>query len=309
MLPSINLPLNLLVYTSFVDVGYELLASKQVPLQIQQIFLKKIVYQYWNARELNNVGYRGAYLLQATPEHWLFGWLYYDEWDNTSEHYIPYFICYHLAEALHTLSIEKICACLQKGPVSLVDRCNFSTPLEPLILQDLSSYQEVKPGVAIPWATRQQIYRNFKQGQLTDLFILFQQIKRETELLLPVLEEESVANNRTPVSEEELVVKERQNEYFTVQPLSSEIDRKIELVLPIASEEWLAQDTTNNVHSLLPNRNFLWLLGISFGMFTSAMVVILFFVFFYTIRLIHLQPIQSPSPSVIPRNNLTFRKS
>jgi hypothetical protein len=308
MLPSINLPLNPLVYTSFMDVGYELLASEQVPLQIQQIFLKKIVYQYWNARELNTVGYRAAYLLQAAPEHWLFGWLYYDEWDSTGEHYVPYFICYHLAEVLHTLSLEKICACLQKGPVSYIDRRNFSTPLEPLILQDLSSYQEVKPGVAIPWDTRQHVYRNFKQGQLTDLFILFQEIKRETELLLPVAEA-SVTNNRTPVPEEELVVEDRQIEDSTVQPLISEINREIELLLPSLPEEWLAKDTTTNIPSLLPNRNFLWLFGISFGIFTSAIVAILFFIFFFTIKLIPLQPIQSPSPSVIPRNNLTFRSS
>ncbi|KAF3888824.1 MULTISPECIES: hypothetical protein [Nostocales] len=296
MLPSMNLSLDLLVYTSFMDVGYELLASDRVPLQIQQTFLRRIVYQYWNARELKTVGYRAAYLLQVAPEHWLFGWLYYNEWDSTSEHYIPYFICYYLAESLHALSIEKICACLQKGPVSLVERHTFSTSLEPLILEDLSSYQEVKPGVAIPWEVRQQIYRNFKQGQLTDLFILFQEIEKETELLQPVLLED-------------LVVEDRTTEDSTlphVLPVP-ETDRELELLLPIPHEEWLAKDKTTNARALLPDRNFLLLLGISFGMFTSIIVIILFFVFFYTLRLIPIQHNPSPTPSVIPSNNLTFR--
>ncbi len=247
-----DLPLNQLVYTSFSYVGFGLLTSEQVPLHIEQTFLKQVVYRHWNAFEHENHSYRAAYLLQITPEDWLFGWLYNDERDDIDRSRIPHFICYHLREALYAFCIEKICACLQKGPVELVDHHSFSNSLEPLILKDVSSYQEARPGVLISWEVRQQIHMNLKQGNLTDLFI--------------------------PVKEHQ---------------------RLIERSLPVEPQQVVAKDKSPDNGSLVLNRNFILLLGISFGIITSLVVTALIYIFFITS--VRIQPTQSPSQNALPR--------
>lgn len=202
-----DLPLNLLVYTSFTNVGFELLTSEQVPLDIQQTFLKKVVFRYWKAFECRNHSDRAAYLLQVTLEDWLFGWLYNDEWDNTNYSHIPYFICYHLTKPLHSFQVEKVCACLQKGPLTLVERHKFSNSLKPLILKDVSSYQEAKPGVLISWETRQQIHMNLKQGKFIDLFIPAKEHEGVIELSLPVESQELFTADKS--AENDLLVLRR----------------------------------------------------------------------------------------------------
>lgn len=124
----------------------------------------------------------------------------YNVLDDTSHSHLPYFHCYYLAEPLYTLRKEKVCACLQKGPVALVDRHNFSEPLEPLILKDLNHYQAAKLGVVIPWEVREQIYTNLKQGKLIDIFI-------------PVNEEQMVSYLPAPVQPQQQVTQDHSGDY------------------------------------------------------------------------------------------------
>ncbi|NMF63845.1 hypothetical protein DP113_01075 [Brasilonema octagenarum UFV-E1] len=264
-----DLPLNLLVYTSFTNVGFELLTSEQVPLDIQQTFLKKVVFRYWKAFECRNHSDRAAYLLQVTLEDWLFGWLYNDEWDNTNYSHIPYFICYHLTKPLHSFQVEKVCACLQKGPLTLVERHKFSNSLKPLILKDVSSYQEAKPGVLISWETRQQIHMNLKQGKFIDLFI-------------PAKEHEGVIELSLPVESQELFTADKSALNPTLLPLIpvTEKRRISEVSLPVESQELFTADKSAENDLLVLRRNFILLLGIGFGVITSLAVIVFIYVFF-----------------------------
>ncbi|MBW4593858.1 MAG: hypothetical protein KME46_13320 [Brasilonema angustatum HA4187-MV1] len=264
-----DLPINVLVYTKFTNVGFELLTSKQVSLDIQQTFLKKVVFRHWNAFECRNHSDRAAYLLQVSLEDWLFGWLYNDEWDNTNYSYIPYFICYHLTKPLHSFQVEKVCACLQKGPLALVDRHNFSNSLKSLILKDVSSYQEAKPGVLISWETRQQIHINLKQGKFIDLFI-------------PAKEHERVIELSLPVESQELFTADKSAENPTLLPLIpvTEKRRIREVSLPVESQELFAADKSAENNLLVLHRNFILLLGIGFGVITSLAVIVFIYVFF-----------------------------
>ena len=282
-----DLSVNQLVYTSFSYVGFGLLTSEQVPLHIEQTFLKQVVYRYWNAFEHENHSYRAAYLLQITPEDWLFGWLYNDERDDIDRSHIPHFICYHVREALYAFCIEKICACLQKGPVELVDHHNFSNSLEPLILKDVSSYQEAKPGVLISWEVRQQIHMNLKQGKLTDIFI---PVKEHETLIEPL-----------PVEPQQVVAKDKSPDNGSLLPLIplKEHQRLIERSLPVEPQQVVAKDKSADNGSLVLNRNFILLLGISFGIITILVVTALIYVFFITS--VRNQPTQSPSQNALPR--------
>ncbi|WP_017315476.1 hypothetical protein [Mastigocladopsis repens] len=316
--------LNQLIYTSFTDVGFALLTSEQVPLQIQQTFLKQIVYQHWNAFERENQSYRAAYLFQVTLEHCLFGWLYNNEWDDIDRTHIPYFICYHLTEPLYALAIEKVCACLQKGPVKLVDRHSFSNSVEPLTLKDVSSYQEAKPGVLISWETRQQIHTNLKQGILTNLFIPVKEKERGIELSLPVQPQELVTTDNSaddhsliplipvkekergielslPVQPQELVTTDNSADNHSLIPLIpvKEKERGIELSLPVQPQELIAKDNSADNHSLALDRNSILLLGISFGIITGLAVTVLIYVFLHMTSVLN-QPTQSPSQSALP---------
>ncbi|MGH8002241.1 MAG: hypothetical protein ACREPR_23130 [Brasilonema sp.] len=285
-----DLPLNQLVYTSFIDVGFGLLTSEQIPLHIQQAFLKEVVYRHWNAYEQTSPSYRAAYLLQVTPEDWLFGWLYNNEWDEIDRNHIPYFICYHLTEPLYAFRIEKVCACLQKGPVELINRHSFSNSLEPLILKDVNSYQEARPGVLIPWEARQQIHMNLKQGKLIDLFIPVQEHER-------IIEERSLL-----VQSQELLVKDKSADNFSLLPSIpvKEHERVIEeRSLPIQFQELIVKDKTADNHSLVIDRNSILLIGISFGIFTSLAVTVLIYVFIHMTSALK-QPTQSPSLNGIP---------
>jgi|GEM_PF-6680236 len=235
-----DLSVNQLVYTSFSYVGFALLTSEQVPLEIEQTFLKQVVYRYWNAFEHENHSYRAAYLVQITPEDWLFGWLYNDERDDIDRSHIPHFICYHLREPLYAFCIEKICACLQKGPVELVDHHSFSNSLKPLILKDVSSYQEARPGVVISWEVRQQIHINLKQGKLTDLFIPVKEDERLIERSLSVEPQEILAKDKSPDN----------GSLLALIPLK-EHQTLIERSLSVEPQEILAKDKSPDNGSLL----------------------------------------------------------
>ena len=172
-----------LVYTSFPRVGYRVLASAKVPMEIQQAFIQQIVYQYWDAYNPPKSGYRGAYLHQVTPEHTLFGWLYNDGLDDLGRSHLPYFICYYLPELLHAVQLENIFTCLQRGPVALIDRQSLPDTLETIVIPDLSSYQPARIGVAIPSDVRNCSHIiALQHNRLLDIFVPVNEPDTVTEL-------------------------------------------------------------------------------------------------------------------------------
>lgn len=166
-----HLLLGQLVYTSFTGMGFRLLASAQVPTEIQQAFMERVASQRWDSYEPPKSGYRAVYLHQVTPDHSLFGWLYNDGADDLGRRDVPYFICYYLAGPLHAVKLENIFTCLHKGPVALIDRHSISTTLEAIVVRNLWSYQPVRPGVAIALGVRRQSHIALNQRELLDLFV------------------------------------------------------------------------------------------------------------------------------------------
>ena len=159
-----------LVYTSFDGMGFRLLASAQVPTEIQQVFIERVAYQHWDSYDPPKSGYRAVYLYQVTPEHSLFGWLYNDGADDMDRCHVPYFMCYYLAGPLHAVQLENIFTCLQKGPVALIDRHNIPATLDNIVLRNFWSYQPTRPGVAIALDVRRHSHIALNQGELLDLF-------------------------------------------------------------------------------------------------------------------------------------------
>ena len=163
--------LDQLVYTSFAGMGFRLLAGEQVPTEIQEAFMERVVSQRWDSYAPPKSGYRAVYLHQVTPEQSLFGWLYNDGVDDMKRTHLPYFICYYLRSPLHRIQLENIFTCLHKGPVALADRQSLPASLETLVLQNFWTYQPVRSGVAIPLAVRKRSHIVLKQGELLDVFV------------------------------------------------------------------------------------------------------------------------------------------
>ncbi|MBD2254561.1 WD40 repeat domain-containing protein [Nostoc parmelioides] len=166
-------PLNLgqLVYTSFAIAGLRTVASKEVPPEIQQAFLEKVVYQYWDAYNPPSAGYRAAYLFQVTSEDNLFGWLYNDGLDDFGRNDVPYFLCYYLPGKLHPSQLENIFICLCTGPLTIIDRQNLPASLKSLVTPNLWSYQPTRAGVKIPKQVIEQSQIALKQKELLNLFV------------------------------------------------------------------------------------------------------------------------------------------
>jgi len=160
-----------LVYTSFPGVGFRSLTSAQVSPQIQQAFLEQIVYQYWDSYNPPEFGFRAAYLYQVTLEQTLFGWLFNDGLDDLGRSHVPYFICYCLPKPLHVSQLEKIFACLQRGPVMLINRQYVPATIESLFALDSLDYQPARRGVGIPLEVRKHGYAALQQGSLLNLFV------------------------------------------------------------------------------------------------------------------------------------------
>ncbi|BAY39224.1 WD-40 repeat protein [Nostoc sp. NIES-2111] len=160
-----------LVYTSFATVGLRTVASKDIPTEIQQIFLEKLVYQFWDAYNPPGAGYRAAYLLQVNPEHSLFGWLYNDGLDDLGRSNVPYFLCYHLAGKLKPSQLENIFICLCTGPLTLINRENPPAYLESLVVQNLWSHKPTRAGVKLPKRIIEQSQTHLEQGKLLNLFV------------------------------------------------------------------------------------------------------------------------------------------
>lgn len=174
--------LDQLVFTSFLKVGFKLLASEKVSKELQQVFLERVVHTYWDSYNPPRFGYQAVYLHQVTLDHSLFGWLYNDGADDIGRNHVPYFVCYHLAQKLHAVQLENIFTCLYKGPVALIDRQSLPGSLETLVAPDLWSYQPARTGVAIPSDVRDPSYIALKQGQLLDLFVPINETEMIAEL-------------------------------------------------------------------------------------------------------------------------------
>lgn len=165
-----HLLLGQLVYTSFDKVGFKLLASDQVPPEIQQAFIEHVASKYWDSYAPPQPGYRAVYLYQVTLEHHLFGWLYNDGTDDKGRYNVPYFICYYLVGPLQASHLVNIFTCLHKGPLALIDRYNLST-IKAVVLQNLWSYQAARSGVEIALSVRRCSYILLNQGELLNLFV------------------------------------------------------------------------------------------------------------------------------------------
>ena len=160
-----------IIYTSFTGIGFRLLASAQVPKEIQQAFIEGVASQHWDSYAPPKSGYRAVYLHQVTPESNLFGWLYNDGADDMDRTHVPYFICYYLAGPLHAVQLENIFTCLHKGPLALIDRHNIPATLDNIFVPNFWSYQPARPGVAIGLGVRKRSHIALKQGELLDLLV------------------------------------------------------------------------------------------------------------------------------------------
>lgn len=160
-----------LVYTSFPKAGFKTLASRQVPLEVEQAFLHDIVYRYWDAYNPPPGGYRSAYLYQVAGDRALFGWLYDRERDDLGRSHVPYFIAYYLTGELTSEILEKIWHYLETGPIALVNPHNSPKHLETIALPDLPDPQPSHPGVQIPHAIREQSDRQLQEGDLLNISV------------------------------------------------------------------------------------------------------------------------------------------
>ncbi|MFN6562057.1 MAG: hypothetical protein RMY28_020010 [Nostoc sp. ChiSLP01] len=168
---SYSLLLDQIVYTSFAETSLKAVASTQLPSEVQQAFMEKIVEQHWN-RQVLEVGDQAVYLHQISPEHTLFGWLYNVGTDELNGEDIPYFICYYLAEPLlFYFQLEKIFNCLHKGPVALIERDNPNVSLESVVVRNTWNYESVRPGLIVPILMRTRSHIALKQGELLDIFV------------------------------------------------------------------------------------------------------------------------------------------
>ncbi len=160
-----------LIHTSFPGVGFQTLASEQVPEEIQQAFVQEIVQRYWDAYHPPARYYRAAYLLQVSPEHWLFGWLYNDGCDDLDRNHVPYFLCYHLASPLTPTQLSTVFRCLERGPVARSERQQVPQALGNLLVPESCEYLAASPGVLIPTEVQESCQLQLTQGTCLQLFI------------------------------------------------------------------------------------------------------------------------------------------
>lgn len=204
-----------IVYTSLDNIGFKSLASSQVPQKIQQAFLQQVAAKYWDIYNPPPSGYQAIYLHQLTSEHTLFGWLYSEGRDDLDRSSVPYFHCYYLAEPLRDFHLENIFTCLQKGPVSLIDRHCPPATLKPIVIQTpwtfnnkFWSYQSSRPGLEVPIDVRDRSYIDLHQGKLLDIFIplavpeTLRQLKSPTSLeyLVETIETKALVLDQDPAA-------------------------------------------------------------------------------------------------------------
>jgi hypothetical protein len=161
-----------LAYICFPEIGSKVLASTEVPSEIQQTFIQQVIdRRHWLPYAPPRTEYRAAYLHQVNSGHSLFGWLYDAGMDDFGRSNVPYFICYYIAEPLDSGQLENIFKYLSRGPLSCIDRQALPACLETIVAPDISSYNPTGPGVEIPLALLEHSQSARKQGELLDLFV------------------------------------------------------------------------------------------------------------------------------------------
>jgi WD40 repeat protein len=154
------LTLGQLIYTSFARVGFQTLTSAEVPLEVRQIFIEQIVYQYWDSYNPPLTDYRAVYLHQISSDRILFGWLYNDGADDLGRSHVPYFICYYFGGAF---DLQTILTYLSKGPIQMFDRQTLPRSIDRILLDD--DYSAVRSGVML------QSLKNWGSEKLFKLFV------------------------------------------------------------------------------------------------------------------------------------------
>lgn len=247
-----------IVYTSLDNIGFRSLASSQVPQKIQQAFIQQVAAKYWDIYNPPPSGYQAIFLHQLTPEHTLFGWLYSeDSSDDLDRSSVPYFHCYYLAEPLRDFHLENIFSCLQKGPVSLIDRHYPPATLEPIVIQTpwtfnnkFWSYQSSRPGLEIPLDVRDRSYVALHQGELLDIFIPIaaataSHLKSPNSLehLVEILEMNAVVIDQDPAAQAPVAITPYQGHKENLQ-------RYEQAFIEALAENYLKSDRTGNLKRL-----------------------------------------------------------
>jgi hypothetical protein len=166
-----SLRLGQLLYTSFPDVGFNIITSPEVPPEARQAFVQTVTHQLWDAYNPPDNGYRAVYIYQEAPDRTLFGWLYNDGADDRGRSHVPYFIGHYLEGPLSPEQLDNIFTLLRKGPSTAIDRQTPPEALEAAFAPDLWDYKPARAGVAVPAKTREQAYRNLAKGELVEMFV------------------------------------------------------------------------------------------------------------------------------------------
>jgi|GEM_PF-2659837 len=167
----LTLDLDQLVYTSFLDQGFQTLSSPGVAAEVKQVFLTQVVYKYWNSYAPPQPGYRAAYLVQISTEQTLFGWMYNQGDDDLGRSHVPYFVAYYLVNRLDNLLLDDIYACLEQGPVTLIERHCISPEAQKVVVDNMDNWQPMLPGVTIPSGTRARCRLLLNQEKLLNFSV------------------------------------------------------------------------------------------------------------------------------------------
>jgi hypothetical protein len=162
------------LYTSFSNVGFQLLASQGINDLVQQELLSKIVQQHWDHYNPPSRHYRAIYLHQTSPQGCLFGWLYNIGQDDLDRHHTPYFVGHYLPSiSLNSTLLELIFAFLTKGPAfNPIANLDLQTTknLQRQNLPDLWFYQPLRPGLMVSDTERHRCHAALLEGQRATMF-------------------------------------------------------------------------------------------------------------------------------------------
>ncbi|PIG93434.1 PstS family phosphate ABC transporter substrate-binding protein [Gloeocapsopsis sp. IPPAS B-1203] len=318
--------------TSFAGRGLKQLVSQQVPLEVRKAFSDRIISYYWEPSHPPTLGYRAVYLYQITSGQTLFGWLYADEIDQNGS-VIPYFVCYYLDETLLSFHLETILTCLQKGPLTVIDRNNPSISVATKVVSNLWNYEPARPGVVLSSEIRQQCHTALSQEKLITLFI---PLSAQETVILPSEQtyEQQIANLsvyqhyiiegivnyddlislKTLDEQGKLKSHQSENDVNNVQELQqkSSLVKIKENGLAIAQnnsfhqesskKKILSQDENLNLNTMPFNRNNIQFL-LRIGIIATALAVTISL--YRLIQIIILSPIASE----VRTNNLVFYKT
>jgi hypothetical protein len=162
------------LYTSFSDVGFQLLASQGISDLVQQDLLVNIVQRHWDHYNPPPRHYRAVYLHQTSLQGCLFGWLYNIGQDDLDRHHTPYFIGHYLSSiSLNSTLLELIFAFLTKGPAfNPLNDLNLetTTTLQRQNLPDLWFYQPLRAGLMVSDTERNKCHAAIREGQRATMF-------------------------------------------------------------------------------------------------------------------------------------------